>query len=102
MSSKIFGQGHSDSVVVARGLRSTRASGIAVLGLCCSGACGIFVPHQGSNSSPLYCKADSLPLGYQGSPAEIILNGLATVGSVLETQEGRAGVHLGFLLGGIS
>ena len=51
---------------------------------------------QGSNLSPLYCKADSLPLGYQGSPSEIILNGLATVGSVPETQEDRSRSALGF------
>ena len=36
--------GHSDSVAVARGLRSTQASVIAALGLCCSEACGIFLP----------------------------------------------------------
>ena len=28
----------------------------------CSEACGILAPQQGSNSSPLHCKADSSPL----------------------------------------
>ena len=40
---------------------------VAVYGLCCSAACGIF-PDQGSNPCPLHWQADSKPLNLQGSP----------------------------------
>ena len=32
-------------------------------------ACGILVPHWGSNLQPLHCKAESQPLDYEGSPS---------------------------------
>ena len=43
------------------------ASVLVVLELIYSVACGIF-PVQRSNRCPLNCKADSYPLGHQGSP----------------------------------
>ena len=41
---------------------------VEVLGFSCPWACGIFVPDQGLNLHPLHWKADSYPLGHQGSP----------------------------------
>ena len=42
-------------------------SGVAVRGLRCPAACGIFL-EEGSNPCPLHCQADSYPLYHQGSP----------------------------------
>ena len=47
-------------------------SGVAVPGLSCSRACGIF-PDQGSNLCLLNWEADSFPLSHQGSPLFPIL-----------------------------
>ena len=45
---------HVDSVVVVQGLS-------------CLVACGILVPSLGSHPHPLHCKADSQPMGHEGS-----------------------------------
>ena len=58
--------GSQASVVVLPGPWNTR-SVVAVFGLCCSMACGIF-PDQGMNPCLLHWQANSLPLNYQGGP----------------------------------
>ena len=45
-----------------------QASVVMALGPSYSVACGILVPHQGSNLRPLLYKADSQPLDHQGNP----------------------------------
>ena len=60
--------GRRASVVAAPGLEST-SSIVLAQGFSCSTACGIF-PDQGLNPCPLHWQADSLPLSYQGSPAD--------------------------------
>ena len=56
--------------VTALGLSScgVQASVVMALGPSYSVACGILVPHQGSNLQPLHYKADSQPLDHQGNP----------------------------------
>ena len=57
--------GRAGSVVAAPRLQST-GSVVAVLGLSCFKACGIF-PDQGSKPCFLHLQAGSLPLNRQGS-----------------------------------
>ena len=58
--------GCPSSVVVAPGPWST-GSVVAMHGLNCSSACGIF-PDQGSNPCLVHWQVDSLPLSHQGIP----------------------------------
>ena len=62
---------HMGSAVVAPRLQGT-GSIVAVCGLSCSVACGVF-PDRGLNLCLLHWQADSLPLSHQGSPALISL-----------------------------
>ena len=60
------------SLVVEHGLYRHRGSwragsGVALRGLGCPAACGIFL-EEGSNPCPVHCQAESYPLYHQGSP----------------------------------
>ena len=56
----------------ARSLLWHEGSLVVAHGLGYPAACGVF-PDQGSNPSPLHCKADSQPLDHQGSPSKTVL-----------------------------
>ena len=96
--SRAWAPGTWASVVAAPGLSScdllalgSADSVVAMHGLSCSEACGIF-PDQGSNPCLLYWQADSYPLRHQGTPPLdffICISGFSVIwGKLLRSVEG--------------
>ena len=55
-------------IIFIFGCAGSSLCGVVVCRLSCSVACGMLVPQQGLNLSPLHWKADSQPLDQQGNP----------------------------------